>query len=314
MTGFVSRRQGRRVNEHTAGSNIEIEREGSVHQPDGGVPRALERRDEIRRRMRGRQPVIFLDYDGTLSPIVERPQDAVLSERMRERVRKLADLYPVAVVSGRDLPDVRRRVGLDDVLYAGSHGFDIEGPAGMRMEHEEAAQRIPLLDRIEEELREALAEVEGAEVERKKFSLAIHYRRVAEAEVSAVEKAVDSAMERFPKLRRTSGKKVFDIQPKLEWDKGRALVWLMEALERSGRLGGRKAREAMEAGGEPPLAIFVGDDVTDEDAFRVLRERDDGIGIAVQERDAPTAAHYSVPDTEGVAELLDLLAEPRDAG
>nr|NIP73230.1 trehalose-phosphatase [Gammaproteobacteria bacterium]NIR30345.1 trehalose-phosphatase [Gammaproteobacteria bacterium]NIR98189.1 trehalose-phosphatase [Gammaproteobacteria bacterium]NIT63856.1 trehalose-phosphatase [Gammaproteobacteria bacterium]NIV20860.1 trehalose-phosphatase [Gammaproteobacteria bacterium] len=97
------------------------------------LPSALERLDEIAERMRDKRPCLFLDYDGTLTPIVARPELAVLSEALRDTLRRLARRAMVAVISGRDLQDVRERVGLSELYYAGSHGFDIAGPAGRRI-------------------------------------------------------------------------------------------------------------------------------------------------------------------------------------
>jgi alpha,alpha-trehalase len=138
------------------------------------LPNALSRFAEIRARLAGKRPAVFLDYDGTLTPIVDRPDLAVLSEDVRAVVRDLAELCPVAIVSGRDRADVEQLVGLDGLFYAGSHGFDIAGPGGLRKEHERAAEFLPALAHAEERLRGTVAGIDGALVERKKFAIAIH--------------------------------------------------------------------------------------------------------------------------------------------
>src|SRR5262245_35030442 len=143
------------------------------------LPSALEHVQEIAGHS-GRLPV-FLDYDGTLTPIVSRPQDAWLSDSMRETLRELACCVPVAILSGRDLDDVRGRVHVDGIVYAGSHGFDIAGAGGLRREL--GAAYLPVLDAAETELREALDEIPGAQLERKHFSVAAHYRNVDENEI-----------------------------------------------------------------------------------------------------------------------------------
>src|SRR3989339_69757 len=97
------------------------------------LPSAVESIEKIRIRARDRQLLVSLDYDGTLTPIVERPERAVLSGEMRRIVSELADLCTVAVISGRDLSEVKRLVGLDKIYYAGSHGFDISGPGDRRV-------------------------------------------------------------------------------------------------------------------------------------------------------------------------------------
>src|SRR4029450_3453680 len=94
------------------------------------LPSALERANEIRSLLSVRRLAVFLDYDGTLTPIVERPEDALLPAETRAAIERLAALAPVAIVSGRDLADVRRLMGIEGITYAGSHGFDVLLPDG----------------------------------------------------------------------------------------------------------------------------------------------------------------------------------------
>ncbi|MFW6079568.1 MAG: trehalose-phosphatase, partial [Gemmatimonadota bacterium] len=183
----------------------------------GAPPDALERIDAIDARLRGRRPAFFLDYDGTLTPIVRRPDQAVLSEAMRSRLRTLAADATVAIVSGRDLDDVRSMVGLDALVYAGSHGFDIAGPDGLRMRNREAESRIPALEAAERRLRDRLRDVTGAWVERKRYALAVHYREAADRDVPRIEAAVDEALAVRPGLRKRGGKKIFELQPDVSW-------------------------------------------------------------------------------------------------
>src|SRR5438128_12436123 len=150
------------------------------------IPSALEHLQEVAGGS-GRAAV-FLDYDGTLTPIVSQPEDAWLSDSMRQTLRELAARAPVvAILSGRDLDDVRRRVNIDSIVYAGSHGFDIAGPRGLRRQM--ATELLSNLDMAEKELHQALEGIPGARVERKLFSVAAHYRNVKENDVSAVERA-----------------------------------------------------------------------------------------------------------------------------
>lgn len=264
------------------------------------IPNALDRMPEIAARLRACRPAVFLDYDGTLTPIVDRPEEARMDEDMRALVARLAALCPVAVVSGRDLPDVRARVGLD-VYYAGSHGFDIAGPGGLRHAHAPASAAAQDLDAAERELRQALGGIGGASVERKRFSIAAHYRLVRKMEVPAVERAVNGVRMRHARLRRGRGKKVIELLPDLDWDKGAAVLWLLGALDLD----------------QPAvLPIYVGDDLTDERAFRALATR--GVGIVVREKPRPTLAHYRLRDPVEVrsflATLAGLLAQARRHG
>ena len=250
------------------------------------IPSALEHVQEIARS--GNRLAVFLDYDGTLTPIVSHPEDAWLPESMRQTLRSLAARVPVAILSGRDLDDVRGRVLVDGIVYAGSHGFDIAGAGGLRREL--GAAYLPVLDAAETELREALDEIPGAQLERKHFSVAAHYRNVNESEAVKVALAVDAVAARHRELRRMDGKKVYELLPDIDWDKGKAVLWLLETLG----LEGRNA-----------LPIYIGDDRTDEDAFRALEQR--GIGILVSEQSQPTAARYSLKNPAEVERFLAAL-------
>ena len=191
------------------------------------IPSALEHVQEIARS--GDRLAVFLDYDGTLTPIVSHPEDAWLSESMRQTLRSLAARVPVAILSGRDLDDVRGRVHVDGIVYAGSHGFDIAGAGGLRREL--GAAYLPVLDTAETELREALDEIPGAQLERKHFSVAAHYRNVNENDALRVAQAVDAVAARHRELRRMDGKKVYELLPDIDWNKGKAVLWLLETLE-----------------------------------------------------------------------------------
>lgn len=240
---------------------------------------------------------VFLDYDGTLSPIVERPEDAVISEDMRRALAKLAEHCTVAIVSGRDLEDVRERVGLENLIYAGSHGFDIAGPENLRTEAKEAETFLPRLDQAEAELREKASAIDGVFIERKKFSIAIHSRRVPEDRRPRVEEMVDEVTANHPDLRKTAGKMVFELQPQIDWNKGKAILWLLEALQLDPKT---------------TLPIYIGDDLTDEDAFRALPPQ--GVGIVVKGGTHRTVADYSLADTEAVKTFLVRLAAELSMG
>jgi trehalose 6-phosphate phosphatase len=251
------------------------------------LPSALERADDLTNCMQNKRIVIFLDYDGTLTPIVDRPDHALLSADMRQTISDLTRYCPVAIISGRDRADVQRLMQLDDIFYAGSHGFEIVGPHGMHIAHEQGTDFLPILDRAERELGQELARVEGAFVERKKFSIAVHVRGVAQDDEGAVEAIVNDVLARHPGLRQGYGKKVFELQPRLDWHKGKAVLWLLQALELDG---------------PEVLPLYIGDDLTDEDAFRTLADR--GVGIVVEEGSRPTAASYVLKHPQEVRSFL----------
>jgi trehalose 6-phosphate phosphatase len=261
-------------------------------------PSALDRWDEIERRLDGRRPALFLDYDGTLSPIAPRPELATLPGETKDVLHRLAGRVPVVILSGRGREDVAALVDLDGLIYAGSHGFDIAGPPvrdgdpPLRLEVGEGL--LETLERVAEALRRDLAGIEGLLVEPKRFAVAVHFRLVDEAELPRIEAVVDRVVAAHPGLRKAHSKKVFEVRPDLDWNKGSALLWLLEAL------GHDHDRPDV-------LPICIGDDVTDEDAFRAIAGR--GIGILVVEEPRETAAEYSLRDPEEVRELLGRLAE-----
>ncbi len=251
------------------------------------LPSALDDFARIVRQAEGKRIAVFLDYDGTLTPIVETPELAVMAEDIRQAVLDLSLHCPVGIISGRDLADVRDKVRIDSIVYAGSHGFDIAGPKDLQVEHTVGEEFLPVLDTAEKALSVQLSAVEGVLVERKKFAIAIHYRRVAPENVERVETIVDAIASRHPKLRKSYGKKIFELQPKMDWHKGKALLSLLATLGLDGK---------------EVLPLFIGDDVTDEDAFRAMQDR--GIGIVVWDRPYETAAAYSLQNPDQVREFL----------
>ena len=247
------------------------------------LPSALDHLPEIVPQARDRRLAIFLDYDGTLTPIVSRPEQATLSISTRQVLRELADLVPVAILSGRDLDDVRRLVDIDGIVYAGSHGFDIAGPRGLRKQV--ATEFLSIIDLAEKELKEKLAGIPGALVERKRFSIAAHYRNVAGSDVSKVEQAVNKIAAHHGELRKIDNKKVYELQPNIDWNKGKAVLLVLQAPQL-----------------DDVFPIYIGDDLTDEDVFRALKER--GVGIVVNKQPRLTAARYALKDPVEVERFL----------
>jgi alpha,alpha-trehalase len=239
-----------------------------------------------------RRLVVCLDYDGTLTAIVARPELARLSADMRDALRHVAARWTTAVISGRGLSDVRALVGLEELVYAGNHGLEIEGPPGSGISRRMGEDYREAVQKAAGQLEKSLADIEGLLVEDKGYSLSVHYRLVDPAQVKRIEAAVDRTVADSSQLVKRHGKKVYELRPALEWDKGRALLWLLEVLDHRGR---------------GTLPIYIGDDVTDEDAFRALEDR--GIGILVSEAAQETAATYRLRDPAEVREFLEGIAE-----
>jgi trehalose-phosphatase len=265
-------------------SEIRVAGERKAGEP---LPSALDDFEGISRQAQGKRMAVFLDYDGTLSPIVETPEQAVMPEETREAVAELSRDCAVGIISGRDLEDVRDKVQIGSIVYAGSHGFDIAGPKGLLVEHTVGEEFLPVLDIAEQELSGKLGATRGVLVERKKFAIAIHYRRVNPENVEGVEAVVDDVAGSHPELRKSYGKMIFELQPRIDWHKGKALLSLLGTLNLD---------EA------DVLSLYIGDDVTDEDAFRALKGR--GIGIVVWEQPHETAAAYSLKNPDEVREFL----------
>jgi alpha,alpha-trehalase len=264
--------------------------------PRADLPSALDRLPDLGRRLAGRRAAVFLDYDGTLTPIVAHPDLAVLAPDARDALERLSRVATVAVVSGRALADVRALVALDDIVYAGNHGFEIDGPGGTTASHEVGEAFLDEVARARDVLVKRVARIPGAWVEDKTHSLSVHHRQTPQEQVADVEAAVDETLADAPRLRKHHGKKVFEVRPRIDWDKGRAVLWLLEALDLED---------------SAVLPLYLGDDVTDEDAFRALDGR--GAGVLVAEGPRASAAVYRLRDPDEVREFLVRLASHLEA-
>jgi len=234
--------------------------------------------------------VFFLDYDGTLTPIVDSPELAVISKDMKQTVEKLAKIHTVAVVSGRMRENVQNLVGIKDIFYAGSHGFDIKGPGGFTMIHPIAEKTIPLVAEIIEQLKEKFKNIEGALIEEKKFSVAAHYRKVKkEEDLQFIERTVNEIIQKYDKLRLLKGKKVFEILPNIDWDKGKAVRWIMGALE---------------IPWDKTSTFYIGDDTTDEYAFRTVITRGTAI-LVTNDPSKPSVADFQLNSPKEVKKFFE---------
>ncbi|OCB28342.1 trehalose-phosphatase [Mycobacterium malmoense] len=252
------------------------------------LPNALTSYGQLIGITSARESMLFLDYDGTLSPIVSDPGAATLVDGAAEALELVAAACPVAILSGRDLSDIRTRVGAPGLWYAGSHGFELTGPDGTYHQNEAAAACVPILERAAAELRDCLAQIPGVRIEHKRFAVAVHYREVAPGRVGEMVAATHQLAARDG-LRVTGGRMVVELRPDIDWDKGTTLAWIRDRVDPSGSL----------------LPIYIGDDLTDEDAFDAVRF--DGIGIVVghdEDGDRKTAAHFTLRDPDQVREFI----------
>ena len=252
------------------------------------LPNALESYGQLIGITSARESVLFLDYDGTLSPIVSDPDAATLVDGAAEALELVAAVCPVAILSGRDLADIRTRVGIPGIWYAGSHGFELTGPDGTYHQNDAAAVSVPLLERAAAELTHSLATIPGVRVEHKRFAVAVHYREVAPEHVDEIV-ALAHQLGQRDGLRVTSGRMLVELRPDIDWDKGTTLAWIRDRIDPAGAL----------------LPIYIGDDLTDEDAFDAVHF--DGIGIVVghdEDGDRKTAARFTLQSPDQVREFV----------
>lgn len=232
---------------------------------------------------------LFLDFDGTLSLIVPNPKDAELDAGIRSILQELAARpdFSVSLVSGRSIDDLRERAALHDVnvIYAGNHGLEIEG-GNVRFRQPEAETLRRELRCVTLQLKLALSETEGLEIEDKGLTLSVHFRRVMEHLHDWVRSVTHSTVGRSRSFTCNEGKMVLEIKPQVTWNKGYAVKWI--------------SSEVLPASALP---IYIGDDTTDEDGFAAFPQ---GITIRVGEL-SQTAARYVVPDVPAVRQFLDWL-------
>ncbi|GAB2229730.1 hypothetical protein Drorol1_Dr00013982 [Drosera rotundifolia] len=267
-------------------------------------PSALLMFDEIVRASKGKQIAMFLDYDGTLCPIVDDPDLAFMSDAMRRAVRKVAANFPTAIISGRCRDKVYDFVRIAELYYAGSHGMDIKGPAkgskymkkgSQAVFFQPASEFIPMIDEVYQKLLERAKFVLGANVEHNKFCVSVHFRCVDEKKWSDLACEVRSVLKDYPELWLTQGRKVLEIRPTVKWDKGKALEFLLESLGFSDS--------------SDVFPVYIGDDRTDEDAFKVLRDRGQGFGIVVTKTPKQTYASYHLQEPAEVMAFLHRLVK-----
>jgi len=253
-------------------------------------------------------PAFCLDYDGTLAPMVADPAAARLPKGVSKLLRKLSDRHPTAIVSGRSLEKLQEWVKVRGLYFAGSHGFEIVGPNGSSLNYTVASQLLPEIRDALRLLHAQLAQVPGAQLEDNKYALSVHTRNVSRADLPRLDALVQSVLEEQPLLRRSEGKHVIELKPQVNWNKGRAVEWLLKSMcEQLGLPSGKEDRNAT------AMPIYIGDDVADEDAFAELNQGR-GVPIVVRQT-APlrneTAAEFYLRDTTQVAEFLSLFLHER---
>lgn len=253
--------------------------------------------DQLRERLKRGYLMLFLDYDGTLAPIVNNPGQALLSPEVKNDLKKLADTCKcgLVIISGRSLDDIKKRVGIEGVIYVGNHGLEIEGPK-IKFRNILTERTKTAFKEIKGAIDRKLNSIKGIFVEDKKYSMSVHYRLAEQKDVPSLKEGLDAILKTFATkeiVRIKHGKKVVEIRPAVDWDKGKVVLWLL-------------ARHGFALKDKEIAAIYIGDDATDEDAFKALKDK--ALTIFVGEP-RPFSARYYVRNTDEVARFLrDLLA------
>jgi len=252
--------------------------------------------DEIERKLKEKHTFLFLDFDGTLVPIATAPDKAILSKETEEVLKKISEnsKHKLAIISGRALKDIKNMVGLRKIIYVGNHGFEIEGPK-IKFTRRVSSEYKATLAKIKERLSEKLSKVRGFFIEDKGQTLSVHYRLVSKDNIPFVEVVFHETviLHRVKdRIKIKPGKMVFEISPPVEWDKGKVALWLL-------------ARQKFILKNKGIFPVYIGDDVTDEDAFKVLRNK--GLTVFVGKPKISYAAYY-LKDTKEVIKFLKILS------
>jgi trehalose 6-phosphate phosphatase len=230
--------------------------------------------------------VLALDFDGTLAPIVDRPDQAALPDETGRILRELASVQKLclAILSGRTIPDLRSRIGLD-CIFAGNHGLEISG-GGISFVHDRAAGLQQAVELACGDLAMAHEGVPNVLIENKALTATVHYRRAYGELEGWIEATTRMVLEPYGRwLRVRPARKAWEICPRVNWNKGSALNMIVDYV------------------GPESLVICAGDDDTDESMFRTSP---DCISIQVGGR-FPTAGRYTVAGPTELASFLEML-------
>ena len=240
---------------------------------------------DISKKVGKKEIIFFLDYDGTLTPIRKKPHLAKINTSTKKLLKKLTKLTrKVYIISGRSLGDVKSLVGVNGVSYIGNHGLEVTG--GKTHPIQKKAKKLkPFIQKAKRILRKTI-NFKGVFVEDKGYTLSVHYRLLDKKNIEAFKKIFDSSTKKLiksKKIKVTKGKKVFEVRPNLRWDKGKAVLWVIKKQKKV-------------------LPICIGDDITDEDAFRAIGKK--GISILVSKKKKKTFAQHRIESSQDVINLL----------
>jgi trehalose-phosphatase len=248
----------------------------------------FEKANNIFKSKSDRKIALFLDFDGTLVPIQKNPMQCFLSEKTKRQLSLLAgsNCCYLTVLSGRSLSDIKRRIGIRKIYYGGNHGLDISGP-NLRYTHPKALTSKLAIEHITRRLKKAITNIEGAWLENKKFSVSLHFRSVRKENIPLIKKVFHAVVNEFMEEKRLNvikGKKVIELTPNVPWNKGSAVLWILKQLK------------------DKCMPIYIGDDQTDETAFKALSGKGFTIRVGKSKK---TAANYYLKGHWELPRLLD---------
>lgn len=248
---------------------------------------------KIEKTLNGKKLFLFLDYDGTLALLADHPDKAILSDEVRNILRKVVgdSRFKVAVISGRELKDIKSKVGIREIIYSGNHGLEIEGP-GFAYESNIAASYKKLLGKIKKDLHRSFVNFKGVFIEDKNLSLTVHYRLADKKFIPEIKKIIHITLAGYLSekiIKARTGKMILEIVPPVKWNKGLAVKWILDRPE------------FLKNDFYP---IYFGDDTTDEDAFELLKYK--GLTVMVGNRKNSHAQYYvnDVTEVEKFAKQL----------
>ncbi len=221
--------------------------------------------------------VLMLDFDGTISPICSTPDEAYLPERNKFNLEIISRLFPVAIISGRTIKDLKQKIGINDFVYSGSHGLEWNIATLKKRKH--VPRRIlKTFKEIKIKIKKLLPRYPGMIIEDKPFTLPFHYRLIEPGQVPIFKRDVSKILKSVyndKTIRVIDNKKTIELVPKLNWDKGDIVKLIYKYLQDKNK--------------KRSVPIYIGDSLTDEDAFRVLKN---GITIRVRPKKGSSAKYY----------------------
>lgn len=233
--------------------------------------------------------LLFFDFDGTLVPIRKNPDDCYLSDNLRNSLNELKDKIKIGIISGRDLEDLKKRISLEGIYYGGIHGLQIEG-LDVKYTHPDAQKLKPYIDEVYVKVKNLSEEFEGALVEKKSFSFTLHYRQVDSKLRKELKRLFFEVSSSFIEkgLKILSGKMVFEVLPAIEWDKGKAVSFIMKSFNKKFS------------------PIFIGDDLTDETVFNEIKDKGITVKIGFSKN---TMAKYFLRNQTEVYKFIKTIKE-----